>query len=861
MPRLPQELIDLINNPHQQAPMLQAVRYISEGWAVFPLAPRSKTPYADTNGVKQATRDWGTVQGWIEQYPEANLGGSTDGFLVIDVDSRSGGHRPLEWQTRWHASGSGQGSGHLIYKLTDEQRDMGFKSGSNRLGPGMDIKTGAGSYVVLPDSIHPDTGRPYESDNMPIEFLPDDLARQILESQTKPKTDGSETNTGRSILNHLLKNPPAEGGRNEWLTKVCGHYAKHFRKQPDLYFTMVAMANDHLPQPLDEIEVDKTAQSIWNTETSGHPEREFTAELDERAGWFVKGDKQILQPVMEGPKDATIVMSAALGDFDIEHLATLVDAETDSVYRHVRLVRKYDDVIEELIPAKTFGRAQVAKDWLASRGCYVMDAPERPMYKSPDWASRLGKYIAAQTAPKRLLARHLGWSDDDHAFLTHTHRIDSQGAGPYKAAQPDPNIKDSGAGQFEYGMMGSRDQARAVLAEVMTFHDESCMAAFGAWWAANLVKQWLQPIAGIFPIMAIEAASESGKTDGAFAILVKLSGNKSGAGYFTNAALRDALSSNLNGIVWIDDTDVPNDFFQTARNLTGGGTVAKKAGDNFERTAHIRLVSSLLLSGENLDLDNQKALIDRTVLISPPSPVGRMSLKPGRKNKPQYADIQDLRAQLLELGGEQAIAGQYLAMVAGWRSQVVEAYTQATTVPGRSGARDSILRAGARVLDAMLSETTGDTKKAWVGEGTWAVRLEQFLEDTQTNRVKGDNKLFIELLPTALARNNFPTHARRMGGGQPVWIEETEDGEEPTVWFNPRQLANWWFEFRKGHVDQRLDTEKSIQNQAKQAGFFGVKGCTQRVFRVSTKDESAARTRYWQITGDMAKTILDRAQG
>lgn len=861
MPRLPQDLIDLINSPHPASPMMKAVQYISEGWAVFPLAPRSKTPYEGTTGVKQATRDWGKIQSWIEKYPDANLGGATDGFLVIDIDARSGGHRPEGWQTRFHASGSGQGSGHLIYRLTDEQKKMGFKSGSNRLGPGLDIKTGAGSYVVLPDSIHPETGRPYESDSMPIEWLPDDLAKQILEAQTKPKGDGSETSTGRSILSHLLKNPPAEGGRNEWLTKVCGHLAKQHRKQPDLYFELVGMANDRLQEPLDDLEVEKTAQSIWNAETSGHPDREFEAELDERSGWLVKGDKQILQPILDGPKDATLVIPAPLGDFDIEHLATLIDPDTNGVFRYVRLIRKYDDVLETLIPARTFARAQTAKDWLGNLGCYVMDSPERPKYKSPDWASRLGKYIAAQDAPKRLLARHLGWNDDDAAYLSHTHRIDAHGAGPYKAAQPDPTIKDTGAGQYEYGMMGTRELARDVLADVMTFHDAECMAAFGSWWAANLVKQWLMPIAGIFPIMAIEAASESGKTDGAFGIMVRLSGSKSGAGYYTTAALRDALASNLNGIVWIDDTDMPRDFFQTIRTLTGGGEIAKKAGENFENTARFHLVNSLLLSGENLDLDSQKAMLDRTVMISPPSPTDRMSQKPGRKHLPQYDDIRELRAQLLELGGEQAIAGQYLAMVAGWRAQVLQAYADATASAGRSGARDAILRTGARVLDAMLATTTRDTKKAWSGEGAWSVQLEQYLASADTATFKGDNRLFIELLPTALAKTGFPGHARRAGGGQAVWVDDPENGDDPTIWFNPRQLANWWFEFRKGHIDQRLDTEKSIKNQAQQAGVFGVKGCTQRVFRVSTKEESAARTRYWQISGDIAKAILERAEG
>ena len=855
--KLPDHLIELLNTPHH-SPLSQAVHYVADGWAVFPLAPRSKEPYEGSRGVKEATTDWGRIERWIEKYPDANLGGACGGFLVIDIDVRSGGKRPMEWQTRFHASGRGDGGGHLIYRLTEEQQKMGFKSGSGRLGPGMDIKTGPGNYIVLPDSLHPDTGKPYTSDRMPIEWLPDELAKKILESQSKPKGDGSETTTGRSILSHLLKNPPAEGGRNEWLTKVCGHYAKLYRKTPDLYFTSVNIANEQLPEPLDGLEVEKTAHSIWNMETSGHPEREFMEELNENAGWLIKGDKQILQPIKEGAKDNEIILPAPLGDFDIEHLATLVDPETNHSYRHVRLIRKHTpDVLEELIPAKTFGRAQIAKDWLAARECYVMDAPERPLYKSPDWASRLGKYVASQPAPRRLLARHLGWSEDDHAFLTHTHRIDSNGAGPYRVAQPDPTIRDSGAGQFEYGMQGTREFARQVLADVMTFHDEDSMAAFGAWWAANLVKQWVMPIAGMFPFMAIEAASESGKTDGAFGMMVKLSGSTHGAGYYTDAALRDVLASNLNGIVWLDDLDEPKSHFQTIRSLTMGGVLSKKSGDNFEKTASFHLVASLLLSGENLQFDTEKAMKDRAVLISPPSPVDRKSLKPGRSKRKQYDDITELRAQLLEVGGERAIAGHYLAMVSGWRSQVLDTYAIVAGRAGRSGARDAILRTGARVLDAMLAKTPQEAKKAWSGEGTWAAQLESYLNNAEAPEFKGDNQFSLKLLPWYIRHNSVPTSAYGSNGGHAAFVEGLED-DDPVIWFSPKQLAAKWSQHNNGRIDARLDTQKSIENQAKQAGLFWSDTAEKKRFRTSSHTENA-KAYYYAIRGEFARLIFDRA--
>ena len=262
--------------------------WVGQGWSVFPLAPRSKEPYAGTNGVKDATNDPAQIAAWAKKWPDANIGGSCAGKLVIDVDPRNGGKMPDGLPpTRQHFSGRGDGGVHLIYSLTDLQR---IKSGSNVLGEGVDVKTGANSYVVVPGSIHPDTGRKYTADEQPVVFVSDDLLKRIRTAQASGGEGGGEV---RSMLSSLLRNPPAEGGRNEWLAKICGHYAKKFRSQPDLYWTQVWAANQLLSikgRPLDEAEVDKTAKSIWNTETSGHPERDFLETLREEAGWLVSGD-------------------------------------------------------------------------------------------------------------------------------------------------------------------------------------------------------------------------------------------------------------------------------------------------------------------------------------------------------------------------------------------------------------------------------------------------------------------------------------------------------------------------------------------------------------------------------------------
>ncbi len=854
MPRLTLEQAEQISNFAPSTIFEGAAIHMAQGWPIFPLAPHSKVPYEGTSGVKEATRDPEQFEAWCTEFPDANIGGACDGFLVVDIDVRSGGKRPLELQTRFHASGRGDGGGHLVYRLTPEQRNMGFKSGSGRLGPGMDIKTGAGSYIVLPDSIHPDTGEPYISDRMPIQFLPDDLARKILESQNSKKS--GETDGGRSLLSHLLKHPPTEGSRNEWLTKVCGHYAKQYRKTPDLYFTSVDIANQLLQDPLDELEAEKTAQSIWNTETAGHPEREFSDSLSAEHGYLVSGDWEILHGVIDGPKGAEMTISEPWSDFDVKLNAKLVDPDRMTTWYDLRLMRKHDRVeINQLVEAKTFGRPADLKAWLASFTLGIAETPERPLHKSMSWSTRLSRYISAQPAPTMVLRSHLGWDEDESAYLTHLNAIGADGAAVFHHSHPYPWLAANGTCKYEYGMSGTPAQAREFLGEVMTFHDENSMAAFGAWWAANLVKQWLMPMAGMFPFMAIEAASESGKTEGAFGMLVRMSGALDGAGYYTPAALRDVLSTNSNGIVWIDDVDDPTRYFELVRSLTMGGVLSKKGGENFVNTEQYKLVSSFMLSGEALGLEKQKALLDRSVLISPPSPTDRMSKK--QKGVEQYQDILALKEDLRALGGEQSVAGHYLWMVAGWQTQVEQAFRDVQAKPGRAKARDALLRAGARVLDAMLSETPGAAKKAWAGAGTWATQLEEYLAEGDTSRFKGDNKLFIELLPWSISKFGWPEAANAAGGGRGAFVEGMENGE-PVVWFSPRRLAEIWSEQHHGKIDPRLDTQKSIENQAKQAGLFNCLTAERKRFRVSERSENA-RAYYYAIRGETAQVILDRA--
>ena len=167
-----------------------AIELAVRGWRVFPLTgkipaianphPRGSTERLtckgecgqDGHGVLDATTDLDTVAGWWSgRYDGANIGVRlADDVVVIDVDPRNGGAESVATLTERYGplpetltaiSGRGDGGCHRYYR-----RPFGTLT-SKHLGAGIDVKTSAG-YVVVPPSIHPDTGRAYTWVEHPI---------------------------------------------------------------------------------------------------------------------------------------------------------------------------------------------------------------------------------------------------------------------------------------------------------------------------------------------------------------------------------------------------------------------------------------------------------------------------------------------------------------------------------------------------------------------------------------------------------------------------------------------------------------------------------------------------------------------
>lgn len=158
------------------------------GFNVFPIVPNAKNPLIES-WQNLATQDAAQIDAWWTEWPDANIGGSTNDLIVIDVDPRHEGDKTFELiaaieefpkTTRSSTQGGGD---HIIYAAP-----YPVKGGTNKLGKGVDVKA-RGGYILLPGSTI--DGRPYAWGNdRPINRSPLWLIEHCATARQRPDSAG-----------------------------------------------------------------------------------------------------------------------------------------------------------------------------------------------------------------------------------------------------------------------------------------------------------------------------------------------------------------------------------------------------------------------------------------------------------------------------------------------------------------------------------------------------------------------------------------------------------------------------------------------------------------------------------------------
>ena len=187
------------------------------------------------HGVLDATTDANQIAAWWGgRYAGANILGRVPvNVFVLDIDPRHGGLKSLAElvaqhnalpETLTHYSGRGDGGTHTFWR-----RPSGTLT-AKHLGDGIDIKTHSG-YVVLPPSIHPDTGKPYTRIDRLIAAPPAWLIGLIIEKTAHTITPQS----GRSPLHRHLSGSSASSfnENTSWADMLVPHGWTCLEPDPD----------------------------------------------------------------------------------------------------------------------------------------------------------------------------------------------------------------------------------------------------------------------------------------------------------------------------------------------------------------------------------------------------------------------------------------------------------------------------------------------------------------------------------------------------------------------------------------------------------------------------------------------------
>lgn len=203
-----------------------ALAFARRGLPVFPLRPGAKEPLGALapRGAHDASTDDETIRRWWGLSPSANIGVALPCLLVIDRDDRKGGEETLVRVERrytclpdtWVTLTAG--GEHYWLVLPDGAE---IRGGNDKLGSGLDVKTGRGAYVVAPPSRHPcgiryawrPDAHPAET---PLAIAPDWLVTLLTPPPPPPpRPFRPQTDDDRRVADALLRIPADD--REVWL--------------------------------------------------------------------------------------------------------------------------------------------------------------------------------------------------------------------------------------------------------------------------------------------------------------------------------------------------------------------------------------------------------------------------------------------------------------------------------------------------------------------------------------------------------------------------------------------------------------------------------------------------------------------
>jgi hypothetical protein len=235
-----------------------ALRYARAGYKIIPVhsvvngkcscgAADCKAPGKHprtANGAHDASNFESVIRGWWTVWPDANIGLVLDGLLAVDIDPRNGGDPdllPQKLPDTCYAR-TGGGGWHHLCRARSGARYPGV------LAPGVDLKHGAGSYIIVEPSAHASGGKyVWLDETEPWNMRPAEAPEWLEKCEKK--------------IENISGAIPA-GKRNAHLTSLAGSMRRRGMSPEAIGAALLEENTRRCAPPLDDNEVRRVAASV-----------------------------------------------------------------------------------------------------------------------------------------------------------------------------------------------------------------------------------------------------------------------------------------------------------------------------------------------------------------------------------------------------------------------------------------------------------------------------------------------------------------------------------------------------------------------------------------------------------------------
>ncbi len=850
--------------------------YVEAGWLGTLVLPNLEKNPPDAGYIGREAKDPTDAKrrSWAATRPTGNIGLRLPATVVgIDVDQygvKNGAEQLAAWEAKYGVLPPGprstrrdpdSPSGIRFFLLPE-----GFDQSRlvDKIAPHVDvIRHGHRYAVVAPSCVYEDEEDQdsellayawygEDGEELPgpprVDTLPRLTERHGMGLSQATETTASRHKGGRTTdLTALLRLPGSSPERgNDWLTKVSGHLARRIRTDPEGALLFLAgFFDSDSDDPHDTADVKKTVMSVWKRELA-EAQKAVTMDTGQLVNY---ADRIHVVCEIEDERGNPVLHDDLFANFGLRVLGKVRNADgTIDGYNVVLKAQRTGRVVDTYLPLTTLTSPIKLTTWLASfeLGIVAIKLP------TPSPNQRLQTLISSFSAPDIRIVPFWGWDDESAGFITDVGIIRASGLEVTSSVRPDPDLTRRKLVSHRYGFEADEATAVGWLNEVLTYQDPTVTSVVGAWWMATKLKGQLMAVSSLFPVMVVEAPSESGKTRGFFEFLFALDGNAGEQSVSSAAAFRSRLTAHRNGFVWLDDQrEVDEKTREAIRGATGEKHTEKMdTGDN-RTVLSAKLVAPVMLSGEGFGFNDEKAMPDRIIQIDLPSPKGRMSLRD--PNRTQWDDITEFKLANPDL----TRAAGTLTQMALNHSPLVAEFPTLRPGSGRHADKIAVLRVGARVLAAVTGDPTHiDRVDAWVGELT-----DHGQENALTKLLIPTVLEFQQAWDDGVVIKQQPYY----GVVTPVLIRPNKEGKE-SVWVNLPALAEWWSKHKAGRTEARTHTKEALQDQAKalgmksqKAGFAGVDWYRSRA---KNEQNQVVSTPTWQrLPDDVAARYLETYGG